>query len=100
MLARQAGSWHGHLGGRRFPVASRLLGGDEDKRCVLATATQDGTPRALLHFVPWGTQNYLRAPPALLPQAPVPSLPATLAFSPRVPGRYVGHRPLPCGRFS
>lgn len=38
-------------------MAPRLLDGDEDERCVLATATQDGAPRALLHFVPWGTHG-------------------------------------------
>lgn len=38
-------------------MAPRLLGGDESERCVLATATQDGAPRALLHFVPWGTRG-------------------------------------------
>lgn len=33
------------------------LGGDGDGQCVLATATQDGTLRALLRFAPWGTDG-------------------------------------------
>jgi lysyl-tRNA synthetase class 2 len=56
-LARQAGSWRGGLAGRGFSMALGRVGGDGDERCVLATAAQDGTPRALLHFVPWGADG-------------------------------------------
>jgi lysyl-tRNA synthetase class 2 len=28
-----------------------------DERCVVATATEDGVLRAILHFVPWGTDG-------------------------------------------
>jgi lysyl-tRNA synthetase class 2 len=52
-LAGQAGSWRGSLAGRGFSMTPGRLG-DGDERCVLATAAQDGTPRTVLHFVPWG----------------------------------------------
>jgi lysyl-tRNA synthetase class 2 len=56
-LARQAGSWRGGLAGRGFSMALGRVGGDGDEQCVLATAVQDGTPRALVHFVPWGADG-------------------------------------------
>lgn len=56
-LARQAAALRGSPAGRGFPVALGRLGGDGDQRCVLATATQDGTLRAVLHFVPWGADG-------------------------------------------
>jgi lysyl-tRNA synthetase, class II len=56
-LARQAGSWGGGLARRGFSTALGRIGGDGDEQCVLATAAQDGTLRALLHFVPWGTDG-------------------------------------------
>jgi len=56
-LARQAGSWRGSLAGRGFSMALGRVGGDGDERCVLATATQDDTLRALPHFVPWGADG-------------------------------------------
>jgi lysyl-tRNA synthetase class 2 len=56
-LARQAGSWRGGLAGRGFSMALGRIGGDGDEQCVLATAAQDGTLRALLHFVPWGADG-------------------------------------------
>jgi lysyl-tRNA synthetase class 2 len=54
-LVRQADSWRG--GGpveRGFSMALGRIGGVGDDRCVVATATQDGVLRAILHFVPWG----------------------------------------------
>lgn len=57
MLARQAGAWRGGPAGRGFPAAPGRFGSDGDERCVLATATQDGTLRALLRFAPWGTDG-------------------------------------------
>lgn len=53
-LIRQADSWRGNPTERGFSMALGRIGGEGDERCVIATATQDGTLRALLHFVPWG----------------------------------------------
>src|SRR5262249_26319619 len=39
---------------RGFSMALGRIGGEGDERCVIATATQDGALKALLHFVPWG----------------------------------------------
>jgi lysyl-tRNA synthetase class 2 len=35
-------------------MALGRIGGPDDDRCVIATATLNGVLRALLHFVPWG----------------------------------------------
>jgi lysyl-tRNA synthetase class 2 len=35
-------------------MALGRVGGEQDGRCVIATACQRGEMRALLHFVPWG----------------------------------------------
>jgi lysyl-tRNA synthetase, class II len=53
-LVRQADSWRGNPTERGFSMALGRIGGDGDDRCAIATATEDGTLRALLHFVPWG----------------------------------------------
>jgi len=53
-LVRQADSWRGNPTERGFSMALGRIGGAGDERCVIATAMQDGTLRALLHFVPWG----------------------------------------------
>jgi lysyl-tRNA synthetase class 2 len=53
-LARQARSWRGRLSGRGFATWPGWVGGELGDRGVLATATQDGTLRALLRFAPWG----------------------------------------------
>ncbi len=53
-LVRQADSWRGNPTERGFSMALGRIGGEGDDRCVIATATQDGALRALLHFVPWG----------------------------------------------
>jgi len=53
-LVRQADSWRGTPTERGFSMALGRIGGAGDDRCVIATATQDGTLRALLHYVPWG----------------------------------------------
>jgi lysyl-tRNA synthetase, class II len=53
-ITRQAGSWRGSATERGFSMALGRLGGPGDEDCVLATATEDGVLRALLHFVPWG----------------------------------------------
>ena len=35
-------------------MALGRVGGRGDEDCVIATATEDGVLRAILHFVPWG----------------------------------------------
>jgi lysyl-tRNA synthetase class 2 len=56
-LMRQADSWRGTPTERGFSMALGRIGGPGDERCIIATATQDGTLKALLHFVPWGTDG-------------------------------------------
>jgi lysyl-tRNA synthetase class 2 len=53
-IVRQADSWRGSPTERGFSMALGRVGGPADDDCVLATATEDGVLRALLHFVPWG----------------------------------------------
>ena len=53
-LVRQADSWRGSPTERGFSMALGRVAGQDDGRCVIATATQDGVLRAILHFVPWG----------------------------------------------
>ena len=38
-------------------MALGRIGGDEDGQCVVATATENGVLRGLLHFVPWGSDG-------------------------------------------
>jgi lysyl-tRNA synthetase class 2 len=56
-LVRQADSWRGTPTERGFSMALGRIGGPGDERCMIATATQDGVLKALLHFVPWGTDG-------------------------------------------
>jgi lysyl-tRNA synthetase class 2 len=56
-LVRQADSWRGNPTERGFSMALGRIGAPGDERCVIATATQDGVLRALLHFVPWGSDG-------------------------------------------
>jgi len=56
-LVRQADSWRGNPTERGFSMALGRIGGQGDERCVIATATEDGVLRALLHFVPWGSDG-------------------------------------------
>jgi len=53
-ITQQADSWRGNPTERGFSMALGRVGGPGDEDCVLATATEDGVLRALLHFVPWG----------------------------------------------
>ena len=53
-LIRQADSWRGNPTERGFSMALGRVGGCDDGRCVIATATENGDLRAILHFVPWG----------------------------------------------
>jgi lysyl-tRNA synthetase, class II len=56
-LVRQADSWRGSPTERGFSMALGRVGGRDDERCVIATATENGVLRALLHFVPWGADG-------------------------------------------
>ena len=56
-MTRQADSWRGSPTERGFSMALGRVGGKDDGRCVVATATQDGVLRAILHFVPWGSDG-------------------------------------------
>ncbi len=56
-MTRQADSWRGSPTERGFSMALGRVGAREDGCCVIATATQDGVLRALLHFVPWGSDG-------------------------------------------
>jgi len=56
-MTRQADSWRGNTTERGFSMALGRVGGIDDGRCVIATATQDGVLRAMLHFVPWGSDG-------------------------------------------
>jgi len=56
-LVRQAGSWRGSPTERGFSMALGRVGGPGDEDCVVATATENGALRALLHFVPWGSDG-------------------------------------------
>jgi lysyl-tRNA synthetase, class II len=53
-IVQQADSWRGSPTERGFSMALGRVGGPGDDDCVVATATEDGVLRALLHFVPWG----------------------------------------------
>jgi lysyl-tRNA synthetase class 2 len=53
-LVARADSWRGNPTERGFSMALGRVGGAGDDQCVVATATQDGVLRGLLHFVPWG----------------------------------------------
>jgi lysyl-tRNA synthetase class 2 len=56
-MIRQADSWRGSPTERGFSMALGRVGAPEDGCCVLVTAKQDGVLRALLHFVPWGSDG-------------------------------------------
>jgi lysyl-tRNA synthetase, class II len=56
-MVRQADGWRGNPTERGFSMALGRIGGPDDGQCVIATATQDGVLRAVLHFVPWGADG-------------------------------------------
>ena len=56
-LKRQAGSWRGNPTERGFSMALGRLGAPGDENCVIATATENGVLRGVLHFVPWGADG-------------------------------------------
>ena len=56
-LIRQADSWRGSPTERGFSMALGRVGAPGDENCVIATATENGVLRAILHFVPWGSDG-------------------------------------------
>jgi lysyl-tRNA synthetase class 2 len=56
-MVRQADSWRGNPTERGFSMALGRIGEPDDGQCVIATATENGVLRALLHFVPWGSDG-------------------------------------------
>src|SRR5215467_6899739 len=56
-IVARADSWRGSPTERGFSMALGRVGGTEDGRCVVATATENGVLRGLLHFVPWGSDG-------------------------------------------
>jgi lysyl-tRNA synthetase class 2 len=53
----RVGAWRGTDHERGFSMALGRLGEPGDEDCVLAIATRDGEPHAILHFVPWGADG-------------------------------------------
>jgi lysyl-tRNA synthetase class 2 len=56
-ILRVADSWRGSNTERGFSMALGRVGSPGDEECVIATAMCDGTLRAVLHFVPWGSDG-------------------------------------------
>jgi lysyl-tRNA synthetase, class II len=56
-VTQVADSWRGSSTERGFSMALGRIGGPGDDDCVLVTATENGVLRAILHFVPWGTDG-------------------------------------------
>jgi lysyl-tRNA synthetase, class II len=56
-IISRADSWRGSPTERGFSMALGRVGGEQDGRCVIATATENGVLRGLLHFVPWGSDG-------------------------------------------
>jgi lysyl-tRNA synthetase, class II len=56
-IIKVADSWRGSSTERGFSMALGRIGGPGDDGCVLVTATENGVLRAILHFVPWGTDG-------------------------------------------
>jgi lysyl-tRNA synthetase class 2 len=53
----EAALWRGPRAERGFSMALGRLGAPGDENCVLVTAKEDGQLKAILHFVPWGTDG-------------------------------------------
>jgi lysyl-tRNA synthetase, class II len=56
-IVSRADSWRGSPTERGFSMALGRVGGVGDGQCVVATATENGVLRGLLHFVPWGSDG-------------------------------------------
>ena len=53
-LRRLSEAWRVDTVERGYSMALSRLGDPLDGQCVVATATKDGVPHGMLHFVPWG----------------------------------------------
>src|SRR5215471_10228461 len=56
-IVRVTDSWLGGQTERGFSMALGRLGAAGDEECVIVTAREHGVLRAVLHFVPWGTDG-------------------------------------------
>jgi lysyl-tRNA synthetase class 2 len=56
-IVARADSWRGSPTERGFSMALGRVGGAGDGQCVVATATENGVLRGLLHFVSWGSDG-------------------------------------------
>jgi len=56
-IIREADRWRGTTVERGFSMALGRLGAPGDENCVLVTAKENGVLKAILHFVPWGTDG-------------------------------------------
>jgi lysyl-tRNA synthetase class 2 len=56
-VIREADIWRGATVERGFSMALGRLGTPGDENCVLVTAKENGTLKAILNFVPWGTDG-------------------------------------------
>jgi lysyl-tRNA synthetase class 2 len=56
-VIREADNWRGTQVERGFSMALGRLGAPGDENCVLVTAKENDVLRAVLHFVPWGTDG-------------------------------------------
>ena len=56
-LGAAADHWRYGQPERGFSMALGRVGRADDDRCMVATATEDGVLRAILHFVPWGSDG-------------------------------------------
>jgi lysyl-tRNA synthetase class 2 len=56
-LVRRADTWRGNPTERGFSMALGRVGEPGDGDCVIVTATENGVLRAMLHFVPWGSDG-------------------------------------------
>jgi len=56
-IMKVADSWRGCATERGFSMALGRIGTPGDEDCVIVTAHADGVLRAILHFVPWGSDG-------------------------------------------
>jgi lysyl-tRNA synthetase, class II len=56
-IVKDADLWRGTHTERGFSMALGRIGAPGDENCVLVTANENGVLRAILHFVPWGTDG-------------------------------------------
>ena len=56
-VIQEADNWRGTQVERGFSMALGRLGAPGDENCVLVTAKENGVLKAILHFVPWGSDG-------------------------------------------